>query len=198
MGDIVELHPHHPARSFALTGSASKSSAVTTPPLSSFNFLMVDQSGRTILRRIRLMVTRDRPMASATSSSESCLSSMNFERCAIPGLYNKRTIAVKPKCTSDVLYRYNPFVHDVYMAKKVKPSAFSPTFIKGPGPTIVHCLKGRFVLFTWQRSEVCRNSLSDQPGRSVTDRVGPFLFCPLYSPNGVPMQIIVHEAHIRA
>lgn len=133
MGEVL-LHPGH-ARSLGLTGSASKSSAVTNPPLSSFNFLMVDQSGRTVRRRIRLMVTRDKPVTAATSSSESFLSNMNFERCAMPDLYAGRTMRVKANCTPSVLYEAKLHVHDTYMpTKKGKARAKRPkyqrTFIK--------------------------------------------------------------------
>jgi transcriptional regulator with XRE-family HTH domain len=83
------------------------------------------------------MVTRDKPTALATASSDKSLSNMNFERCAIPELYAECTIPVKENCTPDVLYVDNPPVHDVYMPPK-KPKKATPrqkrvfqrTFIK--------------------------------------------------------------------
>ena len=107
---------HARARSLAATGSSSKSSAVTAPPDNSFSFLMVDQSGRTTRRRIRLTVTREQPIAEATASSSSLFAVMKSERCAMPDLYTERTIPVKAKCTPRDIYGDNGLVHDMYMA----------------------------------------------------------------------------------
>lgn len=136
MGNVVKFHCAASQPTGA--GISWKSSAVIPPPLSSFSFSMVDQFGRTILRRIRLTVTREQPIASATSSSDRPRSVMNWERCAMPDLYTQRTMQVKPNCTPGVLYRGKSYVHDVYMvdkkAKKVVPRLKRPeyqkTFIK--------------------------------------------------------------------
>lgn len=128
------------ARASAGTGSSAKSSAVISPPDQSFNLPIVDQSGRTTRRRMRLTVTREQPMASATPSSDSAFAVMKSDRC-IGDMYTERTIEVKAICTPGVLYRDNPPVHDVYMpvkkAKKaekvisrLKRPRFQPTKIK--------------------------------------------------------------------
>lgn len=135
MGAVIRLPKQPHARASAGSNLSWKSSAVIAPPLYSLSFPIVDQSGRTIWRRIRLTVTRVTSMAEATSSSDNPRSFMNSDKCAMPDLYAGRTEEVKPICALGVLYRDNLPVHDAYMpAKKVvsrpKRPEFRPPFIK--------------------------------------------------------------------
>jgi transcriptional regulator with XRE-family HTH domain len=132
---------HARTSSTASSGRSWKSSAVISPFEKSFSLPIVDQSGRTLPRRMRLTVTRETSMAPATSSSDKPRDSMKDARCVMPDLYTERTIEVKAFCTPGVLYRDNDDVHDVYMpvkkakkARKVisrlKRPRFQPTKIK--------------------------------------------------------------------
>lgn len=132
MGDVVRL----PERGHVRV--STKSSAVISPPDHFLSLASVSQSGRCKPRRIRLIVGRETPTSDATSSSVSSRASMNLDKCAMEGMYAKRTMAVKRKCTSRVLVDQNTSVHDMHMPKpaekrvvsRLKEPRFRPTFIK--------------------------------------------------------------------
>lgn len=118
--------------------ASTKSSAVIFPPDHFLSLASVSQSGRCKPRRIRLIVGRETPTSDATSSSVSPRASMNLDKCAMEGMYAKRTIGVKRKCTSRVLVHHDTAVHDAHMPKtaekrvvpRFKEPKFRPTYIK--------------------------------------------------------------------
>jgi transcriptional regulator with XRE-family HTH domain len=141
MADIIRFprrKRHARISSEVASGKSWKSSAVISPFEKSLSLLMVDQSGRTLPRRMRLTVTRETSIDPATSSSDKPREVMKAARCVMPDLYAKRTSHVNPDCTSAVLYGGNLPVHATYMppakTKKVIPRfkepRLRPTFIK--------------------------------------------------------------------
>lgn len=120
MGEIVRF-PRH-ARASAGSGSATtsgpvQSSADTSPPVNDLIASIAFQSGRTKRRRYRLTLTRDLPIATATSSSVSSRDAMKSERCIPPDVHPAH-IAGQGVCTSGVVYLEDSPVHPVYMSTK--------------------------------------------------------------------------------
>lgn len=133
MGTVLEWPRRH-AR--PRSSSSKKSSAVISPPENSFSLPIVDQSGLTLPRRIRLTVTRETLIAAATSSSDKPRDSIKAERCDISELYVERTPEVKGKCTYGVVPLNHGGVHDAYMAGKAQKKVV-PRFKEKLGTTFI-------------------------------------------------------------
>src|SRR5262245_17393248 len=90
MGSVVQFPRRH-ARAASVDSDEDsgpiQSSADTSPEVNDLIASIVPQSGRTKRRRYRFTLTRERPMAAATSSSESSRVDMKSDRCMSPDVH---------------------------------------------------------------------------------------------------------------
>src|SRR6185295_12390489 len=120
MGIVVQFPRHARASAEAESVSAargpSQSSAPTAPPLNALIASTAAQSGRIKRLRYRLTLTRERPIASATASSESSRAAMKSDRCMGDVVHRAHNFG-QADCTPGVVSAVGDDVHHVYMRR---------------------------------------------------------------------------------